>query len=476
MLLKFIDWFIPAEIRSSRSDCELARTFVFTHTFGPLIALPMWLYLYVISPQVDARLYVLGLGICSFWLLPFLLRQTGTLWFAALFSFQGLAATSLYGSYHYGGFSSPFLPWLVVSLLIGIFYHSKNVWLVLTIFGINLLVFLAFVWNRPLGDTIPLDHLEVLGWLSIGSATIYMTWMALYYSAVVSLRSELEAEAQRSRVVSRELEQARIAAEEKGRARAQFFSKMSHELRTPLHAIIGLSELLLEEIKDGADPDGTRAEDVRRINASGNHLLSLVAEVLDTDSMGSEATEVHPTTFTLGAFCDEVLANALPLVKANGNRFTLRCPDPTIEVHTDAKKLRQVVINLLSNAGKFTAGGEVTLEFDFERRQHDDQLQITVRDTGVGISQTAQARLFTPYERGDAQVAAQVGGTGLGLALSRELCILLGGSIAAQSREGQGSAFTVTVPASIHADAPESRNGLETVHHVFAQSEHRGAA
>ncbi len=475
MLLTFIDWFVPARIRSSRSDWELARTFVFTHTFGPLIALPMWFYLYAISPQIDARLWVLLLGICSFWLLPLLLRLTGALWLAALLSFQGLAATSLFGSYHYGGFSSPFLPWLVVSLLIGIFYHAKNVWLVLGIFGIDLLVFLAFVWKRPFGGTIQIHQLEVLGWLSMGSATIYMTWMALYYSAVVSLRSELEAEAQRSRVVSRELEQARIAAEEKGRARARFFSKMSHELRTPLHAIIGLSELLLEEIGDRADPDGTRANDVRRIHAAGNHLLSLVAEVLDTDSMMSEATEVHPSTFTLGVFCDEVLANALPLVTANGNRFTLRCPDPAIEVQTDARKLRQVVINLLSNAGKFSTGGEVTLEVLFERRQHDDQLRISVSDTGVGISQAAQARLFTPYERGDAVVAARIGGTGIGLALSRELCLLLGGAITVESREGHGATFTITVPASIQADG-ESCNDLEIIDRVVTQRELCGAA
>lgn len=475
MLLAFIDWFVPAAIRSRRSDWELARTFVFTHTFGPLIAQPMWIYLYLISPEVDGRLYVLALGICSFWLLPLLLRLSGTLWLAAMLSFQGLAATSLYGSYLYGGFSSPFLPWLVVSLLIGIFYQSRNVALVLTIFGFDLLVFLGFVWNRPLGDTIPLEQLEVLGWLSIGSATIYMTWMALYYSAVVSLRSELEAEAQRSRVVSQDLEQARLAAEDKGRARNRFFSKMSHELRTPLHAIIGLSELLLEDIEDGADPDGTRAEDVRRIRAAGNHLLSLVAEVLDTDTMATEATEVHPSTFTLGAFCDEVLANALPMIEANGNRFTLRCPDPAIEVHTDARKLRQVVINLLSNAGKFSTGGEVTLECHYERRQHDDQLRITVRDTGIGISRAAQARLFTPYERGDAVVAARIGGTGLGLALSRELCILLGGSIAVDSREGQGSAFTITVPASIQTEA-EPGNGLATVDRLTARGDLLGAA
>lgn len=462
LLIKFIDRLLPTDIKSSRSDRDLARTFVFTHLFGPLIAQPMWLYLYISSPQIVVPVIVLALGTAGFWLLPLLLRLTGTLWLATLLSFQGLATLSLYASYHYGGLSSPFLPWLVVSLLIGIFYHARNIGLILAILAIDLLIFLGFVWNRPVDNPITTNQLEVLGWLSMGSAMIYMTWMALYYSAIVSLRSELEAEAQQSRIISGELEVARIVAEEKNRARTRFFSKMSHELRTPLHTIIGLSELLLEDIKDGAGSNGARAEDVRLINAAGKHLLSLVAEVLDTDAMKSEATELHPSTFTLGALCDEVLANALPLVEANGNRFTLLCPDPTIVVHTDAKKLRQVLINLLSNAGKFCSDGEVTLELHFEMRQHDDQLRIVVRDTGVGISQAAQERLFTPYERGDALIAARIGGTGLGLALSREICILLGGRISVESREGHGSAFTITVPASINSDT-ETVNDLETI-------------
>lgn len=412
----------------------------------------MWLYLYMVKSQLEVTILVLAFGTLGFWLLPLLLRLTGTLWFASFLSFQGLAALSLYGSYHYGGLSSPLLPWLVVSLLIGIFYHAKNIGFILAILGINILIFLAFVWGRPVDSSITANQLEVLGWLSMGSAMIYMTWMALYYSAIVSLRSELEAEALQSRIISGELEIARNFAEEKNRARTIFFSKMSHELRTPLHTIIGLSELLLEELEEDKGKESARLEDVRLINAAGNHLLSLVAEVLNTDVMKSEATELHPSTFTLGALCDEVLANALPLVEANGNRFTLRCPDPSIEVHTDAKKLRQVLINLLSNAGKFCCDGEVTFELYLERRQHDDQLRISVCDTGVGISEAAQERLFTPYERGDALTAARIGGTGLGLALSREICILLGGMIAVESREGHGSAFTVTVPASIHSD------------------------
>ena len=464
--LNLIDWFVPAEYKRRRSDWELARTFVFTHLFGPLIAQPMWIYLYIVLPAADTHLYVLTVGSFSFCLLPILLRLTGTLSIAALISFQGLAAISLYGSYYYGGLGSPFAPWLIISLLLGIFYHPKNLALILVMFSISVLVFLALIWDQPREVGITSRQMEELGWLSMAAAMIYMTWMAFYYSAVVSLRSELEIEAHRNLVVSQELEQAQRDAEQKGRERGQFFAKMSHELRTPLHAIIGLSELMLDDVEDVVTTGNNRKEDVRRISAAANHLLSLVAEVLDTDVMASGSTEIHPSTFELGGMCDEVLANALPLVKANGNQFTLSCPEPETQVHTDANKLRQVVINLLSNAGKFTTNGEVTLEIHIDRGRHESQLQIIVRDTGVGISQNALSRLFTPYDRGDNFSSTKTHGTGLGLALSRELCILLGGNITVESRVGYGSTFTISVPASIDKNG-EPVNSPESVDQVL---------
>ena len=454
MASKLIDWFIPAKVRSNRTDWELARTFVFTHVFGPLIAQPLWIHLLAISPRPGSQLAVLACAICAFWALPFALRATGDMWLVSLVSFQGLAMTSLYGSYHYGGFASPFLPWLVVSLLLGLFYLSKNTALVLALFVLDLAAFLAVVWRRPLPQEIPMEALGTLGWLSIGSATLYMTWMALYYSVVVSLRTELEAEAERSRATSRELERARAVAEETGRARARFFSKMSHELRTPLNAIIGYSDILLEDL--GAEPGGgsARAKDVTRINAAGKHLLSLVSSVLDDDTIERGATRIEPAPFALGDLCDEVVANALPMVERNANRFVVVCPRREARAHTDAQKLRQIVINLLSNAGKFTSRGVIELVLDLDLDgPGEDELCAVVSDTGIGISEEALSRLFTEYEQADASVVAAFGGTGIGLALSRRLCVLLGGDIAVSSAPGRGSRFTVRVPARLEAPA-----------------------
>ncbi len=459
-----IDWFIPAASMRGRTDWELARIFVFTHLFGPLIAQPMSVQLYFASPEISYPLVVMALGICSFWALPFVLRWIGRLKLAALLSFQLLASTSLFGSYHYGGFSSPFLPWLIVSMLLGLFYLSRNTGTVLALFAANVTAFLGViaVWGIP--QRIALEDLRLLGWLSIGSATIYMAWMALYYSRVIRMRTELEVEAERYQAISLELERAREVAEETGQARSRFFSKMSHELRTPLNAIIGYSEILLEDCQSDPGSSESRSQDVGRINAAGKHLLSLLSEVLDSDKLEADVARVDIASFSLGSLCDEVVANALPMVEKNGNSLTVICPRRDYLLTTDGKKLRQMLINLLSNAGKFTKNGSVRLEFQIEATQGEDQMMAIVSDTGIGIPSEALPRLFKDYEQADASTFGSFGGTGLGLALSRKLSILLGGEILVTSRPGAGSTFTIAIPAHLderepaapsrHADRP----------------------
>lgn len=450
MALRPIEWFIPPSVRTGRTDWELAKTFVFTHLAGPLMAQPLWIYLYVRLPDAGLELGVLAAAICSFWLLPFLLRWTGNLWLAGLISFQTLAATSLWGSYHYGGASSPFLPWLVVSLVLGLSYLLRNTRLVLAIFLADIAFFALMVELLPPPRAVPLEALSTLGWLSIGSATIYMAWMALHYSAVVSLRADLEAEAARSRATSVELEEARAVAEAMGQARSRFFTKMSHELRTPLNAIIGYSEILAEDLEEEGRGDDTRITDVNRINAAGKHLLSLVSNVLDADAIERDGTEIEHEVVRLGSLRDEVVASALPMVERDGNRFVVSCPDPERELVTDARKLRQILINLLSNAGKFTDHGVVRLELVVE----EGRLLAAVTDTGIGIPAEAVPRLFTDYEQADATVGARFGGTGIGLALSKRFCELLGGEISVVSRLGAGSRFSVAIPLRPAADDP----------------------
>jgi signal transduction histidine kinase len=449
---RVLTWIVPSTADRGRTEWELSRTFVFTHLFGPLIAQPMWIYLYVVSPEVDYTLVILAVGSCSFWLLPFILRWTGSLKLGALASFQMLAAISLFGAYHYGGFSSPFLPWLIVSLLLGLCYQSKNGGLVLGIFAGDLVIFLCVVAVVGIPDRVPIDDLRVLGWLSITSATVYMTWMALHYARIIGLRTELELEIERQRTTAIELERARAIAEETTRARTRFFAKMSHDLRTPLNAIIGYSDILLEDCEDDREGDAERAADVKRINAAGRHLLSLVSDVLDPAQIDDEVVDVTSSRFTLGDLCDEVVATAKPMVERNGNAFVVSCHNRETTLRTDARKLRQILLNLLSNAGKFTRGGTVKLDIRLDQTQHERNLVATVSDTGIGIAPEALPRLFNDYEQADPSVFNRFGGTGIGLALSRKFSILLGGDVTVASRLGQGSRFTVTVPAHLQPD------------------------
>lgn len=455
MLSGVIDWFIPEEIRLNRTDWALARTFVFTHIFGPLIAQPLWIYPFIVSPDSHLLIGIIAVSICSFWVLPFLLKLTGNMWIASLLSFQVLAMTSLNGAYHYGGFNSPFMPWVVVTVMLGLFYLAKYVRLILTLFCVDVAIFLAFVVLRPVQTSVHLDNLSILGWLSLGSAMLYMTWMALYYSIVVTMKTEFEIEAHRSRAASAELERARAVAEANMKARISFFSKMSHELRTPLNAIIGYSEILMEELGDTRQDDGTRAKDIKGINSAGKHLLSLVANVLDSDRIEDEGFIVNATNFSLGQLCDEVVANARPMIEKNGNSLEVVCPTPEHLLHTDARKVRQIAINLLGNAGKFTSNGIVTLELLIESGSHDDYLKMSVIDTGIGIPESAHDKLFGEYQQADTSVPGRFGGTGIGLSLSRQLSMLLGGEITFQSRVGLGSTFTVTLPTHYLADPEE---------------------
>ncbi|WP_299861320.1 ATP-binding protein [uncultured Hoeflea sp.] len=454
---KIINWFIPTRFIHGRTNIELARVFVFTHLFGPVIAQPMVIYLWMISPEVTAPLEVMMIGINSFLLLPFVMRWTGNMTLAALLSYQGLASISLFGTLCYGGFSSPFLPWLIVSLLLGFFYLSKKALLVLGLFAADLAVFLIVLAWKGLPNTVPIADLRILGWLSIVAAMVYMSWMALYYARMIALRSELQTEAERFRNTELELEKARNVAEKISGQRSMFFAKMSHELRTPLNVIIGYSEILLEDCNEKDGIHRQCAKDLSRINSAGKHLLSLVAEVLDSEKIEKDVTSVETSEFTTGELCDDVVANAMPLITKNGNKLVLDCPVRNEVVLTDRTKVLQILINLLSNAGKFTNNGTVTLHLSVEKDTADSRIYAYVRDTGIGIAPAVLPKLFQDYIQADASISNRFGGTGIGLAITRKFSVLLGGEVRVTSRPGEGSCFTLDIPARLTTDAVPSQ-------------------
>jgi len=242
-----------------------------------------------------------------------------------------------------------------------------------------------------------------------------------------------------------ELLAARRAAEDASRSKSSFLANMSHELRTPLNAIIGYSEMVLEDAEASGSP--ALVGDLRKIHAAGRHLLGLINDVLDLSKIEAGKMEMHLETFDVREALTPVVETVRPLVAQKGNRLDLRWGEPLGAMRSDATRIRQILLNLISNASKFTENGTITLECVRARGPAGtDALHLRVRDTGIGMTADQVGRLFEAFAQAEASTASKYGGTGLGLAISRKFCEMLGGTIGVVSEPGRGTTFEVRLP------------------------------
>src|SRR5918996_4537553 len=242
-----------------------------------------------------------------------------------------------------------------------------------------------------------------------------------------------------------EVAAARDEAMQATQAKSQFLASMSHELRTPLNAIIGYSEMLQEEAEEVGQE--RFLPDLVKIREAGKHLLSLINDVLDLSKIEAGKMDVLVEEFEVADLIDQVHSVIEPLIAKNANVLEVSCAPDLGTMRSDQTKLRQSLLNLLSNAAKFTAGGRITLAARRMAEPDGDRLQFVVSDAGIGMAPEQLEGLFQAFSQARSSTARDYGGTGLGLAITRHFCRLLGGDVTVQSTPAQGSTFTATLPA-----------------------------
>jgi signal transduction histidine kinase/DNA-binding response OmpR family regulator len=256
------------------------------------------------------------------------------------------------------------------------------------------------------------------------------------------------------RRVETDVAKAREAAENANRTKSLFLANMSHELRTPLNAILGFAEMLQEEAAERDLQDFNA--DLQKISSAGRHLLGLINDILDLSKIEAGKMELHREAFDVAELVAEVAETIEGQASKNGNRLEVTCAPDIGVMWADLSKVRQGLLNLVSNAAKFTHDGLVSVVAERQSMDGSDWIMFRVTDNGIGLGPEQVVRLFQPFTQADASTTRKFGGTGLGLALTRRFCQMMGGDVMVQSEAGEGSVFTLLLPATIAETAPES--------------------
>jgi len=237
------------------------------------------------------------------------------------------------------------------------------------------------------------------------------------------------------------------AAEDANKVKSTFLANMSHELRTPLNAIIGYSEMLQEDAQDAGND--VFVKDLKKIQAAGKHLLSLINDVLDLSKIEAGKMDIYVEEFDPAEMVSDVVATVQPLVDKKANALKVECPKDLGKIRADLTRTRQILFNLMSNAGKFTENGTITLKAGRLRDGETEYIDFSVADTGIGMTPEQLGKMFQAFSQADASTTRKFGGTGLGLAISKKFCEMMGGDIKVESESGKGTVFTARIPVLV---------------------------
>ncbi|MDD5321933.1 MAG: ATP-binding protein [Methylococcales bacterium] len=295
--------------------------------------------------------------------------------------------------------------------------------------------------RMPRGNFV--EHFRGDRWIRVSERRVWNTGTVAIRTDITELK---QTEIKLSKAIA-EAQKARAAAEVANSAKTAFLATMSHELRTPMNAIIGYSEMLLEDAL--AAKQEAYASDLLKIHSSAVHLMSLINELLDLSKIEAGKMELCLEEIDLPLVINEVINTVQPIVDKNANKLSIQCPDIMPMIKTDSIKLRQILLNLLSNAGKFTHGGEINFTVMEENSPEAGWIVFKVSDTGIGMSTEQVDKVFDAFTQADNSTTRKYGGTGLGLTITKKLCEMMGGSISVESVPAVGSVFTVKLPAVI---------------------------
>jgi signal transduction histidine kinase len=444
------DSFIPADIAANRERREQARIFLYSHIFGPFIGNTVPISLWLLGREIDYRVVIMSASVTGFWLFPPLLRIFGRYYLLSVLSVQNLIFCILWSCYFYGGLNSPTVSWILTIPILAFMYvgHSMRMRIILILqFIVSTAIYYALSETLlPPQVTLAQSALQALGLVSTVAASLYVTMMAIFYANALASQVELKAEVDRHLVTAADLVAATEEARRSGTAKSDFIARMSHELRAPLNAIIGYSELLLENAEN--DEDKATIADLDRIRNAGRQLLKLVNRILDLSRAEAGRMEVAKEWVDCGELVDAVVRDTAALAAKNGDSVSFVRQGELGLIHTDSLKLKQVLANILENAVQYTHDGVIGVTASRAPAGSGDRITLSIADSGSGIERERLPHLLNNFETLDDDDHRFTSGAGLGLALSKKFCDLIGAKLSVESEIGRGSVFTVELPAA----------------------------